>query len=329
MAALKRPIAWLAAAAVAASLLAGCGSAPGRRDGAPSRRLDPDNIEDAVPRKDPITRAGNKNPYTVLGKTYRILPSSKGYRARGVASWYGTKFHGENTANGERYDLYEMTAAHCTLPIPTYVLVTNLENGRQCVVRVNDRGPFESSRLIDLSYAAATKLGYVDKGTAQVEVAAIDPDDWPPRAIAQTNSGRQTTTRIVPPLVVPAQPAVPLGDAVGDTPPPAGVQMDGGPRPAAEPVPPLAPEPNRAPAAIGNHFVQAGAFANNQAAESLRKRLADATGYRVTVQPTLSAPILYRVRVGPFADAAQAEPALAAVRAQRIEGARIVEDAAR
>jgi rare lipoprotein A len=308
--------------AVAAGLLAGCGSS-GRQDGAPGRRLDPDAIKDAVPRRDPITRAGNKNPYTVLGKTYSILPSSKGYRARGTASWYGTKFHGENTANGERYDLYEMTAAHCTLPIPTYVLVTNLENGRQCIVRVNDRGPFVSDRLIDLSYAAATKLGYVGKGTAPVEVVAIDPDDWPPRAIAQT--GEQKTTKIVPPLVLPApRETVPLSDTVSDAPVEPGVPMNG---PAANggaqqaPAPPLA-------AAGGSLYVQAGAFANNYAAENLRTRLAGATGYRVVVQPSQGGQVLYRVRVGPFSNAAEAEQALARVRAQRIDGARIVDDPA-
>jgi rare lipoprotein A len=301
MAALKRIAARavLLALVVSTGLLTGCGTT-GRKDGAPARRLDPDSIKDAVPRRDPITRAGNKNPYTVLGQTYRILPSSKGYRARGVASWYGTKLHGENTANGERYDIYEMTAAHCTLPIPTYVLVTNLENGRQCVVRVNDRGPFVSDRLIDLSYAAATKLGYVGKGTAQVEVTAIDPDDWPPRAIAQ--GGEQKTTKIVPPLVLPApKPSVPLSDTVSDAP--------------AETVPPLA--------AAGSFYVQAGAFANNYAAENLRTRLANSTGYRVVVQPSQGGQVLYRVRVGPFGSAGEAEQALARV---QVDGARVVED---
>lgn len=304
MAALNRIAtrALLLALVTSTALLAGCGGV-GRKDGAPARRLDPDSIQDAVPRRDPITRAGNKNPYTVLGKTYRILPSSKGYRARGVASWYGTKFHGENTANGERYDIYEMTAAHCTLPIPTYVLVTNLENGRQCVVRVNDRGPFVSDRLIDLSYAAATKLGYVGKGTAPVEVVAIDPDDWPPRGYAQ--GGEQKTTKIVPPLVLPAsKPAVPLSDTVSDAP--------------ATTAPPLA--------VTGSLYVQAGAFANNYAAENLRTRLSNSTGYRVVVQPSQDSRPLYRVRLGPFASASDAEQALAKVQAQRIDGARIVDD---
>ncbi len=171
--------------------LVACSGAPSR-DGTPSRKLNPDEIRDAVPRREPITRAGNKSPYTVLGQTYVLLPSSKGYRQTGIASWYGTKFHGQSTSNGEKYDVYEMTAAHKTLPIPTYVLVTNLENNRQAVVRVNDRGPFVSNRIIDLSYAAAVKLGYAGKGTAFVEVAAIDVDNWPPR-----------DAPVAPPAVVP------------------------------------------------------------------------------------------------------------------------------
>ena len=143
-------------------------------DGAPVAPVNPHAISDAVPRVEPVTRAGNKNPYTVAGKTYHLLPTSRGYRAEGIASWYGTKFHGRNTANGERYSLYGMTAAHKTLPIPAYVKVTNLDNGRTVVVRVNDRGPFHDDRLIDLSYAAAVKLGYAEQGTARVRIEAID-----------------------------------------------------------------------------------------------------------------------------------------------------------
>lgn len=161
-----------------ALFLAGCGTAPfEERDSAPDTRLDPSLIKDAVPRADPVTRAGNKSPYTVLGETYHLLDSAAGYQQRGVASWYGRKFHGRPTANGERYSLYAMTAAHRSLPIPCYVRVTNLENGRSAVVRVNDRGPFHSERIIDLSYAAAVKLGYADKGTALVEVEWIDVDN--------------------------------------------------------------------------------------------------------------------------------------------------------
>ncbi len=145
------------------------------KDSGPSQPVDVSHVPDAVPKAELRTEAGNTTPYKVLGKTYKVLGDSQGYRQRGIASWYGRKFHGHLTANGERYDMYAMTAAHKSLPIPSYVQVTNLENAISVVVRVNDRGPFHGDRLIDLSYTAASKLGFVDKGTAQVEVVAIEP----------------------------------------------------------------------------------------------------------------------------------------------------------
>lgn len=144
------------------------------RDGPPLRHIRPQDVSDAVPRPDPILSLGNLSPYTVLGKTYHILPSLANYRERGLASWYGTKFDGQKTSNGEIYDLYAATAAHKTLPIPCYARVTNLENGRSVVVRINDRGPFHNDRLIDLSYGAAVKLGFMEVGTAPVEVEVIN-----------------------------------------------------------------------------------------------------------------------------------------------------------
>lgn len=143
------------------------------RDGAPLRSIRPEDVADAQPRPDPILNVGNKSPYTVNGMTYEVLPSLAGYRERGLASWYGTKFHGQLTSNGEVYDLYAASAAHKTLPIPCYARVTNLDNGRSIVVRVNDRGPFHNDRLIDLSYGAAVKLGFMESGTAPVEVEVI------------------------------------------------------------------------------------------------------------------------------------------------------------
>lgn len=162
-----------------------------RKDSAPDVAVDPAGIVDAVPREELITRSGNKNPYTVLGKTYHLLPTGEGYKAQGIGSWYGTKFHGRPTANGERYSLYGMTAAHRTLPIPTYVKVTNLENNRTAIVRVNDRGPFHQDRIIDLSYAAAVKLGYAEKGTARLQVEVIDTRAAPvPEVLAAQNNNR-------------------------------------------------------------------------------------------------------------------------------------------
>ncbi|MEN8259302.1 MAG: septal ring lytic transglycosylase RlpA family protein [Pseudomonadota bacterium] len=161
-------------------LVAGCSTGPKilePRDGAPRhRRFNIAAIPDAVPRWEPRTSAGNPPFYEVFGKRYHVLPDSKGYVKKGIASWYGTKFHGKHTSNGEDYDMFSMTAAHKTLPIPCYARVTNLENGRSIVVRINDRGPFHGNRIIDLSYVAAVKLGIYEAGTGFVEVRTVEPD---------------------------------------------------------------------------------------------------------------------------------------------------------
>lgn len=165
-----------------ALVLAGCASSPEpdhssrytlSQDRAPAGSFDASGLQDAKPRYEEPRRAGNKSPYNVWGKEYWVRESNDGYVQRGTASWYGEKFHGHNTSNGEVFDMYEMTAAHKSLRIPGYARVTNLDNGRSVIVRVNDRGPFHGDRLIDLSYAAAKKLGYQGRGTARVEVAAI------------------------------------------------------------------------------------------------------------------------------------------------------------
>lgn len=143
-------------------------------DDAPLNPRDVSGVPNAVPKHEPLSRYGNPASYVVYGKRYHTLPSSKGYRERGLASWYGTKFHGKRTSSGEPYDLYGMTAAHKTLPLPTYVEVTNLANSRSVIVKVNDRGPFHDDRLIDLSYAAAVKLDILGHGTGRVEVRTID-----------------------------------------------------------------------------------------------------------------------------------------------------------
>jgi rare lipoprotein A len=162
------------------ALLAGC-AGPGprpapdyRRDGPPAVAINLDAIPDAVPREEPLCQPCLR-PYQVAGVTYRPLASAAGYQARGIASWYGREFHGRATSNGEPYDMLAMTAAHPTLPIPSYVRVTHLGNGRSVVVRVNDRGPFRRDRLIDLSYVAAAKLGLIGPGSGPVEVRAVLP----------------------------------------------------------------------------------------------------------------------------------------------------------
>ena len=150
-------------------------------DSAPSIKIDPSSIKDPIPRALPKSRYGNPSSYVIRGKRYYVLPSAKHYNQTGIASWYGTKFHGQLTSTREPYNMFAMTAASPVLPIPCYVRVTNLENGRQAIVKVNDRGPFALNRIIDLSYVAAIKLGYANKGTAMVRVTSIDVNAHPPQ----------------------------------------------------------------------------------------------------------------------------------------------------
>ncbi|MEO7050782.1 MAG: septal ring lytic transglycosylase RlpA family protein [Rhodanobacter sp.] len=137
--------------------------------------LDVSKLHEPVPKVEPRSRYGNNSPYTVSGQTYRVLPTARGYDERGIASFYGNKFHGNKTSNLDTYDMYAFSAASTTLPLPSYARVTNLQNGKSVTVRVNDRGPFHDNRLIDLSYAAAVKIGIWPKGTGLVEVRGIDP----------------------------------------------------------------------------------------------------------------------------------------------------------
>jgi len=153
--------------------VAGQGSQPG--DDVDVTEAFLSSVPDAVPVQEAVSASGNPPEYEVFGETYRVLATSRGYEAEGLASWYGADFHGRRTSSGEPYDMYAMTAAHTSLPLPTYVEVTNLANGRQVVVRVNDRGPFHSDRILDLSYVAAWKLGMVGPGTARVRVRALEP----------------------------------------------------------------------------------------------------------------------------------------------------------
>lgn len=182
-------------------LLSGCASS-GTKDLASGDYPDPSSIPDAVPKVEPKSKYGNPESYVVFGKRYHTKSSSHGYLARGVASWYGPNFHGRKTSSGERYDMYAMTAAHKTLPLPTYARVTNVKNGRSAVVKINDRGPFHGNRIIDLSYSAARKLGVVAKGTAMVEVKAIDPGHPEPKArndlfaFADTSSVGETSASV-------------------------------------------------------------------------------------------------------------------------------------
>jgi len=237
-----------------------------QKDRGPDRPVDLSQVPEAQPRHEVRTAAGNKSPYTVLGKTYYLMEDETDYRERGIASWYGQKFHGRNTSNGEVYDMFAMTAAHKTLPIPSYVRVTNLNNGRQLVVRVNDRGPFHGDRIIDLSYAAAHRLGFASQGTAPVEVEIVLPGGPPPLPYRAepAQASLEPDTKKVP------------GDPVGS---------DGLPVPET--------------------FLQVGAFASRQAAEQLKQKIAGLTAYPVAIQVLDREPPLHRVRIGPVAELEQ------------------------
>ncbi|MBS0455716.1 MAG: septal ring lytic transglycosylase RlpA family protein [Proteobacteria bacterium] len=196
--------------------------APGVADGAPAVPPDVANLPEPVPHPEPLARYGNRSPYVVLGKTYTVLPSAAGYDETGVASWYGTKFDGRVTSSLEPYDLSQFSAAHRTLPLPSYARVTNLENGRSVIVRINDRGPFHDGRLIDLSYAAAIKLGVNVHGTARVEVQGIDTGKALPAgttnpvALARPAAPRPASVHTVSPEISAPAPrvATPASDPI-------------------------------------------------------------------------------------------------------------------
>ncbi|WP_339490151.1 septal ring lytic transglycosylase RlpA family protein [Pseudomonas sp. EL_65y_Pfl2_R95] len=272
------------------------------RDGAPWWDVDVSLIRDAVPT--PHTGAYKASPYTVLGTKYFPIPDGSTYRATGLASWYGTKFHGQATANGETYDLYGMTAAHKTLPLPSYVKVTNLENGKTAILRVNDRGPFYSDRIIDLSFAAAKKLGYAEKGTARVKVEGIDPQQWwaqqgktapmvlaEPKSVApakpQMQAMAEPVEQYVPPVTQHAAPVLP-------------VQVD---------------SKKNASLAASGLYLQVGAFANPDAAELLKDKLSGTVTAPVFISSVVqNQRTLHRVRVGPISNQGEAEQLQESVR---------------
>lgn len=175
-----------------ALLLSACATKPSRyqhkQDFTPQPVKNLETIAEPTPRVEPRSVMGNPSHYTVLGKRYQVLPSAQGYKERGEASWYGMKFHGHQTSNGEIYDVYQYTAAHKSLPLPSYVKVTRIDNGESVIVRVNDRGPFHPGRIIDLSYVAAKKLGIDKQGVAKVEVEALIPEHTAPERWIQVGA---------------------------------------------------------------------------------------------------------------------------------------------
>lgn len=257
--------------------LAGCGSNR-TKDGPPrsGSASIPELPDDAIPRPEARSKYGNGPVYEVLGKRYTVMASSSDYKERGVASWYGKKFHGNLTSNREPYDMYAMTAAHKTLPLPTYVRVRNLSNNRSVVVRVNDRGPFVHNRIIDLSYSAALKLDMVKDGTSLVEVEAISFDA--PRGDRPT---RQTS---------PAPPPQPAPK----------------PATATATAKDISSKPEPAPAAENRIFAQVGAFGSRENADGRVAALrSGGIGTVFVVEDTASDQTLYRVRIGPIKNVLQ------------------------
>jgi len=277
----------IAAALVLVALVAaGCGSTPKRQpyysDDGPPQSI-PDGLErlpDAVPRDEAFSRSANR-PYTVFGQTYVPVVDREPFRQRGMASWYGRKFQGQKTASGEPYDMFKMTAAHKTLPIPSYAKVTNLANGKSVVVRINDRGPFHSNRIIDLSYAAASRIGIAAKGSGMVEVERVFE---PPRGRASAVDPEQAMR--------PQQAQTVASQAAA---------------PATIETPLVAQEG-------GGLWVQLGAFSSAEAAESFREKVTrDLTWIFEPIQ-VVQRDGLARVRLGPYRSRDEAEAIAAKLR---------------
>lgn len=285
------------------------------KDGAPWWDVDVSKIQDAIPM--PHYGPVKASPYVVFGKQYYPIADARRYKATGPASWYGTKFHGQATANGEAYDLYGMTAAHKTLPLPSYVRVTNLENGKSVILRVNDRGPFYSDRIIDLSFAAAKKLGYAEKGTAQVHVEGIDPTEW------WAQQGRPMPMVLAQPQMAKVQPAqiaqLQLASAPVEqySPPPQ--------QHAAATVPVQIDSKKNGSAAASGLYLQVGAFANPDAAELLKSKLSESVSAPVFINSVVrNQQILHRVRLGPINSQGEADRVRDSIRVANLGQATLV-----
>lgn len=287
----SRLAAVLGAAAVAL-LLAGCANGPrSGRDGAPSNPpADVARVPDAEPRVETIRGSGGTSkPYTVLGRSYVPIADDRPFRESGLASWYGSKFHSQSTASGEPYDMYAMTAAHKTLPLPSYVRVRNPANGREAVVRVNDRGPFHDDRVIDLSYAAAARLDLL-RGVAPVEIERITNED------IRTGSWRRQGESVAVAVAM----TTPVVDAprstVSDLPPLAAASSASAPAPMPASLPP----PDTGPATAG-FWVQLGAFSQRDGAANFQDRVTKQMPALATRLAVFSDNGMHRLQAGPYA----------------------------
>jgi rare lipoprotein A len=326
---LARALALPLCVTIAAGLTA-CFSAPPRREiptapvpAPPAERPPPpDSVPDMVPRIEPRSRNGNPPFYDVMGKRYFVLSSGVGYVERGVASWYGPGFHKVRTSTGEPYDMYAMTAAHKTLPLPAYVRVTNLQNGRSIVVRVNDRGPFVGNRIIDLSYTAASKLDMLRNGTAMVEVRTLEAvSDGVPltAALAAPSVAPSATTPITAPHAAPLI-ATPITAA--ESPPPSPAESVQSPASASDLGGAVSTVP--VPRAL---FIQAGAFSDPKNAERLMEKLRGGGYGTVFLRDNeIAGRRMYRVRIGPVPGVAEFDRIVAALERVGINDAHLALD---
>lgn len=287
------PVRLLSLAPLLTLFLIGCASRGDRSDDEIPPHIA--RIPDAVPRVEPLSRSGNPESYVVLGKRYYTQRDRRGHVERGFASWYGKPFHGRKTSSGETYDMHAMSAAHKTLPLPTYARVTNLENGRSIVIRINDRGPFKDERIIDLSHTAAVKLGVVRTGTARVEVRAIEPSPSPFLASHADGGSGQPSLASRSTTVAASRPTR-ATDAPVRVRDPASVSSS------------LATG-SRSPVQGTPLYLQVGAFGDPGNAERLRARLTTHLLHEQIriLDPDTSGAALYQVRIGPLASEHEAE----------------------
>jgi len=299
---------------ILALLAGGCATGPAT-DAAKRRVIDPDSVPNAVPKAEPVSRYGNPPSYEVFGKRYYTLQSSEGFVERGIASWYGEDFHGKRASSGETYDMFAMTAAHKELPLPTYARVTNLENGRSVVVKINDRGPFHANRVIDLSWVAASKLRITAKGTGLVEVRAIDPANPEALPPTQLDSGTRYASAET------AAPRAPAGPTVAARPAPKKAEV-----PAAAPLP--APKPEIAVALLGpKMFIQVGAFSSRENADRLKTKVANDLRRTVRVDTDqVNGKAFHRVQVGPVDSVDEADLLVARLETLGVDQPRVVVD---
>jgi rare lipoprotein A len=295
----------------------------------PHNAPDVHQVPDAVPRDEPRSAFGNPPFYYVAGHRYVVLPNASGYVERGVASWYGTEFHGLRTSTGEPYDMFAMTAAHKTLPLPCYARVTNLSNGRSVVVRINDRGPFVANRIIDLSYSAATRLDIIRSGTGFVQVEVLSPAAASLNASMPVNTPAAQAASVgvssVPSMTAPL-PASPPG--AGEAPLTAApaetsTASHGSAAPSAPPVT-AAAAVTAAPS--GTFYIQVGAYSNPEnASAAVRKLRAAGIANVLTLAPDAHQP-LQRVRVGPIASVQQFDATIEHLSALGFPNARLAQD---